>query len=210
MASSAGAGPAWRGYAVSEILAELLSSKVRAAVLEYIVPRPHLALSLTDLSRALDLPISSLQHECYKLERLGFVTAQRDGAARRYHLNPAAPLVPQLMALVNAAVDREAALRAALDGVSGLELVFLAGERCLVAVGTAPLAALADVTARLEAALALPAGALELAFFRPDDWRQHLRAGTPYVAELLARPRTLVYGPRDDLLPAHPAARDDA
>jgi hypothetical protein len=49
---------------VPEPLAELFSSKVRASVLALMLPRPHLAFSLTDLSRRLDIPVSSAQHEC--------------------------------------------------------------------------------------------------------------------------------------------------
>jgi hypothetical protein len=48
---------------MNELLAELFSSKVRAAVLGYMLPRPQIAMSLTEFSRILGLPISSLQHE---------------------------------------------------------------------------------------------------------------------------------------------------
>jgi len=58
---------------MNELLSELFSSKVRAAVLGHVLPRPQVALSLTEFSRLLDLPISSLQHECYKLERIGII-----------------------------------------------------------------------------------------------------------------------------------------
>ena len=43
-----------------EQLAELFSSRVRAVVLALLLSRPHLRFSLTDLSRRLGLPVSSL------------------------------------------------------------------------------------------------------------------------------------------------------
>ena len=58
---------------MTDLLAELFSSKVRAAALGVFLPRPHCWFSLTELSRLLGLPVSSLQHECYKLARLGLL-----------------------------------------------------------------------------------------------------------------------------------------
>src|SRR5215213_9148897 len=87
-----------------DLLEELFSSRVRAAVLCQILPRPHLGFSLTEFSRVLGLPISSLQHECYKLERLGVLAGRREGNARRYRVDPTCPLHAPLTALVLAAL----------------------------------------------------------------------------------------------------------
>jgi DNA-binding IclR family transcriptional regulator len=73
---------------VPDPLAELFSSRVRSAVLTLVLPRPHLGFSLTDLSRRLGLPVSSLQHECYKLTRLGLLRDERVGNARLYRPDP--------------------------------------------------------------------------------------------------------------------------
>ena len=193
------------------VLAELFSSKVRAAVLGHLLPRPHLGFSLTDLHRRLGLPVSSLQHECYKLERIGVLAARRDGNARRYHVEPSCPVRVALTALVVAGIGPEAALRAAVEAVPGLEIAFLAGPLPgddgtagtgagsaagaappaprLVLVGELPLDELAAVTTRAEAALALPPGGVEPAFFRPADWRARIAERHPYVVALLAAPR---------------------
>ena len=72
----------------NDFLSELFASRVRAAVLGHVVPRPQRGFSLTELSRLLGLPISSLQHECYKLERIGILISHRAGASRRYSINP--------------------------------------------------------------------------------------------------------------------------
>lgn len=212
-----------RGGEVDEFLAEVFSSRVRAAVLGHLLPRPHRRFSLTDLHHRLDLPISSLQHECYKLERIGVLVARREGNARRYHPDPACPLLPPLTALVLAAVGPVAALRGAVDGLDGLEAAFLAGALPgvpapaddpaagdwaddprvasgepgpprLVLVGDLALDDLAGAQARAEAALGRPPGGVELAFFRPDDWRLRRAEGGPYVAALLLTPRIDLVG----------------
>ena len=140
---------------MTDLLAEIFSSKVRAAVLSYMLPRPHLGFSLTDLSRRLNLPISSLQHECYKLEKNQILIARRSGNARLYRVDPRNDLSDALTALIVKSIGPDAALRGAIDGVDGLELVFITGEGVgaearLVVVGDLELEALDSLTARAE------------------------------------------------------------
>lgn len=196
-----------RGGAGVELLAELVSSKVRAAVLGHLLPRPHLGFSLTDLSRLLGLPISSLQHECYKLARLGILRDERAGSARRYRPDPACLLLVPLSSLVATAIGAEAALRAATEGVPGLEAAFLAGAlpprppstepARLVLVGELSVEAVDAIWARVAVVLdpILGPGQVELAFFRPADWEARRGAGNRYLADLLAGPRLPLLDP---------------
>lgn len=189
---------------MSELLAELLSSKVRAAVLGHLLPRPHLGFGLTDLSRRLDLPISSLQHECYKLVRLGLLRDERARGSRHYRPDGRSRLLPTLTAVVLAAIGSEAALAAAIEGVAGLEEAFVAGDwrwplaatdiaPRLVLVGELSIEDVDGVLARAATVLAATAGRpvdvpspIELAFFRPGDWRARLATGNRYAATLVA------------------------
>ncbi len=175
---------------MTDLLTELFSSKIRAAVLGYLLPRPHLSRSLTDLSRLLDLPISSLQHECYKLVRIGVLRDRRDGNARRYSPEPASPLLPALATLVRAAIGRDSALRAALDDMPELQSAFLVEDPSprLVLVGDLPLDELDAALERVATVLALPSDQVELAFFRVTDWRTRLAADDRYLATLLQEP----------------------
>lgn len=180
---------------MAELLAELLSSKVRAAVLGHLLPRPHLGFGLTDLSRRLDLPISSLQHECYKLARLGVLRDERAKGSRHYRPDPRCPILRPLTTLVLAALGPEAALAAAVEGVAGLDAAFVAGGPAgdggiphLVLVGELSIEAVDGVLARATAALAAdPAAASppELAYFRPGDWQARLASGNRYAATLV-------------------------
>lgn len=206
-------GPATNGVgegAHDDLLAALFSSKVRAAVLGFLLPRPHLGFSLTDLSRRLGLPISSLQHECYKLERIGVLTARRSGNTRRYRVEPGCPLHAALTALIVHAIGPAACLAGAIEAIEGLELAFLSereperdGNRGagridpgvatraappprLVLVGDVPLEVLDGAAARVERALGLPRGALDFAFFQPGDWQARIATLNPYTMGLLA------------------------
>jgi hypothetical protein len=184
---------------MSELLAELFSSRIRAAVLAHLLPRSHVGLSLTDLSRRLDLPISSLQHECYKLTRLGVLRDQRAGASRLYWSNPDWPLLPALTSLVGGAIATEEALAGAVEAVPGLAHVLVAGELpprrdtelvYLILVGDLSIEDVDAIFARVAALLAALVNPhqLELAFFRPDDWRARVAQPSDFWAQVLTGP----------------------
>jgi hypothetical protein len=181
---------------VSDVLAELFSSRIRAAVLAHLLPRPHVGLSLTDLSRRLDLPISSLQHECYKLTRLGVLRDQRAGASRLYRPNPEWPLLPALTGLVGGAIGTDAVIAGAVEGVPGLTRVVVAGELpprretdlvYLILVGDLSIEDVDAIYARVAALIAalVAPHQLELAFFRPDDWRARVSQPSDFWAQVL-------------------------
>jgi DNA-binding transcriptional ArsR family regulator len=183
---------------VPEPLAELFSSRVRAAVLALLLPRPHLSFSLTDLSRRLGLPVSSLQHECYKLTRLGLLHDERVGNARLYRPNPGWPLLEPLTALTVRAIPLEVALQGAVEEVPGIEGAWIAGDLetpsapvYIVVIGNLEVEAIDGVFDRCRTALAPIAGMrrVELACFGTLDWRTRLTSGDQFAATLLASPR---------------------
>lgn len=201
---------------MNDFLGELFASKVRAAVLEQILVRPHLGFSLTDLSRLLALPISSLQHECYKLERIGLFVSSRAGNARLYRVNRECPFVSSLTTLVVTAIGQDAALRAVLEGVEGIEVAVLAadlplteidrepGETIpLVLIGTIDLDALTGIQERAETVLGLPPGKIETVYYLPSDWEERLAQGAAYAMWLLS-------GPRSNIVASLPGDPDQA
>lgn len=199
---------------MSEILAELFSSKVRAAVLGHILPRAHIGFSLTELSRILDLPISSLQHECYKLERVGVVKGRREGNSRRYRINASCAVLRELTALVVKGIGQEAALGAALEDIPGLEAAFLArslpldaqadsdqasaGPIPLVLIGEVSLEAIDAAQERVASLLGLPVNRIEAVFYLPNDWRNRIDQQSQYAVWLLTGPRANLLGDPED------------
>jgi hypothetical protein len=178
---------------VPEPLAELFSSRIRAAVLALVLPRPHLRFSLTDLSRRLGLPVSSLQHECYKLTRIGLLRDERVGNARLYGPNPEWPLLEPLTALTVRAMPLEEALRGAVEGVPGIDGAWVSGDLgsrsapvYVVVVGSLGVEELDGVFDRCRIALVPVVGAsrIELAYFRPADWEARLARGDPFATAL--------------------------
>jgi hypothetical protein len=187
-----------------EPLAELVSSRVRAAVLALCLSRPHLRFSLTDFSRRLGLPVSSLQHECYKLVRIGVLRDERNGNARLYYPNLAWPLLDPLTALTVRALPLSVALDAAVEGVPGLELAWLSGDDSslrkpvfLLLVGEMSVEAIDGIFARSRVALDPVEGAqrVELAYFRPRDWQARVTSNDPFAATLRSHRRLELFPP---------------
>jgi DNA-binding IclR family transcriptional regulator len=172
-------------------------------VLSLLLPRPHLAFSLTDMSRRLGLPVSSLQHECYKLTRLGLLHDERRGNARLYAPNARWPLLAPLTALVVQAIPVEEALAAAIEQITGLEAVWAAGDFSartepvyVVVVGALDVETLDGVyeRARIAVAPAAASGRTELAYYRAADWSARLACGNGFAASLAAGERVLPRG----------------
>jgi hypothetical protein len=192
----------------SGLLQEIFSSRMRAAVLGQMLPRPHLRYSLTELSRLLGQPISSLQHECYKLERIGVLLGRREGNTRRYGVVRDFVLFRPLTQLVTAALGPETALRAALDGVAGLDAAFFSGTipteangtpARLVLIGDVQLEEIDAIQDRATLAVNAACEEIETVFYRQDDWQERLTQGSAYATSLLN-------GPRIDLI-GNPAPR---
>lgn len=191
-----------------DFLSELFASRLRAAVLGFVVPRPHRGYSLTELSRNLDLPISSLQHECYKLERIGILISGREGASRRYSVNSDFPLRRELTALVVGALGQKESLQATLEHVQTLESAFIAAnlplsdELVLESTSTIPLVLVGDIPleeidaaqGRVADMLGLPAGRIEAVYYLPEDWHSRVAQRAPYAVWLLEGPRTHLLG----------------
>lgn len=183
---------------MSELLAELFSSRVRAAVLTLMLPRPHLSFSLTDLSRRLELPVSSTQHECNKLTRIGVLRDDRVGNVRRYQPNPMFILLEPLTALTLRSLPLAESLQGAAEQVPGIERAWVSGNLdggggavYLAVVGHLSLELVDGLFDRSRKALAavVDPSRVELAYFPPSTWADRQSKSDPFAMALLADPR---------------------
>ncbi|CAN5824022.1 hypothetical protein BH24CHL3_BH24CHL3_04690 [soil metagenome] len=184
------------------VLGDILSSKVRASILAWIAPRLDTRFSLTELSRNLGAPISSLQHECYKLERLGVLQGRREGISRRYKAQLDHALTRPLIDLTIATLGLESVLRESLTDAATVELAVIVGpdatidrERLmLVMIGGVDLAGLDRAHRRVSLVLGIEPEHLDLAYFRSDDWLAYGESGHPLLQRIAARPIQPIIG----------------
>lgn len=192
--------PSTQPEALAE-LAALLSSRVRTAVLFHMITHPDNRFSLTELGAALGMAVSSVQHECYKLERLGVVRGQREGSSRRYAVQRDTPVVGALTRLVVAMVGAPVTIEAALRDLPGLEAGTLlgaiparAGATALVLIGELSLDTVELARHRVAWLLDTDDDAIEIAFFQPEEWLARRDAGHPLVRRLLDLPVQVAFG----------------
>lgn len=192
-------------------LTELFSSRVRALLLAFLVPRRDQGFSLTELSRALESPISSLQHECYKLERLELLQGRREGASRRYRLVRNArsePVIHLVETILGHPAGLALRLREALGDLPSLDGALLVGDPAaqppaplqLILIGELGLEHVEAAQERAAAMLAIPPDRLDVAFFRHQEWQGYRATGHPRVERLRDHPVLLILGTADALL----------
>jgi hypothetical protein len=137
--------------------------------------------------------VSSLQHECYKLTRLGLLRDERVGNARLYRPDPIWPLLEPLTALTVRAVPLEEALGGAVEGVMGIDGAWVSGDLSsqadpiyVVVLGNLGVEELDGTFDRCRVALVPVVGArrVELAYFRPADWLGRMARGDPFATSL--------------------------
>lgn len=169
-----------------DVLAEILSSRVRAAVLGFFVARQQERFSLTELARALSLSISSVQHECYKLERLHVLKGRREGVSRRYWLDRETPFVSGLIDLVVSVLGQDQLLTYGLIDVEGLQGAVLAMSPAprLVLIGNLDLEDLGTVHERAATILGVDQSLIDLAFYGTAAWQEHCAGNDPVVTSL--------------------------
>lgn len=187
----------------ADVLSTLLSSRVRAAVLGMFAAREGERFSLTELARALDLSISSVQHECYKLERLHVLTGRREGVSRRYGVNRETPLVAPLMDLVVTVLGRERLLGHALAGLDGLQGALYASDPArLILIGDLGLEALEVVQDRAGFLLGIGPDAIDIALYGTAAWQEHLAGDSALVSGLRQGAPLVIAGDPAGILPA--------
>jgi len=142
------------------------------------------------------VPISSVQHECYKLERLKVLRGRREGVSRRYWLDRETPFVRELIDLVLAVAGREQLLTYAMLDFDGLHGALLTVDTTpsLVLVGELGLEELEAAQERTAAIFDVSVTAVDLAFFRPAEWQEHCASDHPVVERLRNADVTIVAG----------------
>jgi DNA-binding transcriptional ArsR family regulator len=183
-------------------LGEVLSSRVRATLLAWVTPRLETRFSLTELARETGLAISSLQHECYKLERLGVLDGRREGTSRRYSVVLGHPLSRPLLNLVIATLGLETMLRDAVQDAGTIDLALIAGpnpmvvgeDLLLVLIGEADLEGMERALQRVAMLLATDIDRFEIAYFQRAEWEQRGPGTHPLMARLDGRPIQRITG----------------
>lgn len=118
-------------YAINihmNLLAEILSSQVRAEIFRLLFSGDKVSIHLRDLQRKSDLSIGTIQKEIAHLKKLDLVTSERDGNRLYYTANSDHPLYKEICGLVEKTSGIPERLRTALAPIKGIECAFIFGS----------------------------------------------------------------------------------
>lgn len=109
-------------------LAPLLRSDLQGELLAELFLHPERELTLTDLARLLEAPLTTVHAEIGRLADAGLVAQRRIGRARLVRAEPEHPLTPALTKLLTLTYGPTAVLPGLLTKVRGLEAAFVYGS----------------------------------------------------------------------------------
>lgn len=188
------------------ILADILSSRVRAEIFRLLFGPEAARLHMRELERQSGCVIGSIQTELKKLQRLDLVTSQRDGNRLYYQANVDHPLYADIRSMVSKTSGWAAQLRARLEHEDGIRLAFVFGslargeERAasdidLMVIGSLGLRRLTGLLSGLAVQVGreINPHVMEVA-----EFVRRRAEGEHFVAELVASEKVFIKGREDD------------
>lgn len=113
---------------IMSVLAEILSSKVRAEVFRLLFGLKERSLHMREIERKSGFAIGTIQTEMKKLHRLDLALKKRDGNRLYYSANRQHPIFPEIQALVIKTIGLLDVLRTALIEEGGIQVAFVFGS----------------------------------------------------------------------------------
>jgi len=112
-----------------EILAELLSSKIRAGIFRILFGvAVDTELHVREIERRTGFAIGTVQKELQKLQRLDMITRVKDGNRVYYRANTAHPLYPDIRGLVLKTSGLVDVIKNALTNEKNIKVAFVFGS----------------------------------------------------------------------------------
>lgn len=118
-------------YAINihmNLLAQLLSSQVRAEIFRLLFNGNKSSIHLRDLQRKSQLSIGTIQKEIGHLKSLDLVIPERDGNRLYYTANSDHPLYKEICGLVEKTSGVTEKLKEVLSSIKGIECAFIFGS----------------------------------------------------------------------------------
>lgn len=190
----------------TSLLAEILSSRVKAEIFRLLFGLSSKELHLRELERQSGLAVGTVRQELQRLVRLDLVVARRDSNRVYYRANLQHPIFPEIHHLVLKTVGLVDVLREALEQEE-LQLAFVFGsvarseERAqsdidLMVIGPIGLRQLSQ---RLSGVSARLGRVVNPHVMTADEFRRRKAERDHFLSHVLESPLIFVIGGKDDL-----------
>jgi predicted nucleotidyltransferase len=189
------------------ILADLLSSNVKAEVFRLLFGLHHQPLHLRELERRSGLAVATVQQELSRLRRLGLIEARPDGNRTYFMAKEDHPLYPEIRGLVLKTSGLADVLRRALEKEKRIKVAFVFGSIAqareqahsdvdLLVIGEI---GLRDVVGLLGDAAENVGREINPKVLTPSEFRRRKRRDDPFLSRVLAERRLFITGDEHEL-----------
>lgn len=188
------------------ILADILSSRVRAEIFGLLFGLKEKELHLREIERQVALSLGTIRQDLQKLVKLDLVKARRSGNRLYYQANTENPLYADIRNLVLKTVGLAEILRSALDR-EGIEVAFIFGslasskERAesdvdLMVIGAIGLRTLSSWLAGVDEQIGREINPHTL---KVEEFQRRKQKGNHFLSNVLKSPKLFIIGNENDL-----------
>jgi predicted nucleotidyltransferase len=189
------------------ILAEILSSKVRAEIFRLLFGLNGTPLHMREIERRTGFAIGTIQTELRKLLRLDLVYSKRDGNRIYYEANKTHPLFLDIHRLVLKTIGLADVLKGALGKSSEIRCAFVFGSVArgeekagsdidLMVIGDL---GLREVVGMLEGVAEKIGREINPYVFPPSELKKRKRTNEHFILRVMEEPKLFIKGIDDDL-----------
>ncbi|MDW7773773.1 MAG: nucleotidyltransferase domain-containing protein [Desulfobulbaceae bacterium] len=188
------------------LLAEILSSKIRAEIFRLLFGTNSQALHMREIERKSGFAIGTIQGELRKLSNLDLVLKEKDGNRTYYRANKYHPLYSDIHNLVLKTTGMVDVLKNALD-TKKIKLAFVFGSFArseeaaasdvdLMVVGNL---GLRDLTKLLSNAQEKILREINPHVHTEDEFRKKINENDHFISQIVADPKIFIIGSEDEL-----------
>ncbi len=187
------------------ILAQILSSQVRAEVFRLLFNGAKPSIHLRDLQRKSGLSIGTIQKEIAHLKDLDLVTSERDGNRLYYTANSDHPLYKEICGLVEKTSGVAERLKELLSSVKDVDCAFIFGSYAkgnekshsdidLIVIGNVGLRTLSSVLKNLTAQIQRE---INPHTYSMKTWKERLKKKDHFIKSVLSEEKIFLIGSED-------------
>ncbi len=193
---------------VNTILKTLFSSKVRIDILSHFFMHPEEGYYIRQLEKILNRPVSNIQKELAKLEKINLLTPSVEGNQKRYILDKRFPLYKELRNIFIKTTGLSDIIKKELEKKENIELVFIYGSFAsgeetsqsdidLMIIGNIPDLNINKAIKKIEKKINR---IINYSVYTREEMEKRINNNDNFIRTVLEEPIILIIGNKDDRL----------
>lgn len=189
------------------ILAEMLSSRIRAEIFRMLFGLSEKSLHMREIERRSGFSTGTVQQELKKLLRLDLIKKEKDGNRVYYQANREHPLYSDIRNLVLKTIGLADIFKAALGGHPGIKFAFVFGSVArkeeksfsdvdLMVLGQITLRILTDLLSGISDRIGREINPYALTH---EEFLKRKSSGNHFISQVLESPKIFIIGNEHDL-----------